>query len=107
MNEEISVSCNMGVFTPSQRDAHIQNTTELIKAIRGIHDIENGYEFSFPDETEIIHKLAEFISLERLCCPFLRFRLQVGSGNEPMFLSLTGPAGTQEFLHMEFEGAFP
>src|SRR5690242_11734144 len=101
-----SLSCNMGVFTASQRETHIQNTTELIKAMQGVRDVENGYEFSFSGEMEIIPKLAEFISNERLCCPFLRFGLQVGSKHEPILLSLTGPAGTREFLRMEFEEAF-
>jgi hypothetical protein len=45
-----------------------------------------------------ISRIAEFISNERLCCPFLNFTLNVVSIHEPVSLSLTGPLGTQEFL---------
>jgi hypothetical protein len=106
MNPELSLVCNMGVFTPSQREAHIQNTTELIQAVQSVQEVENGYEFRFPNETELISKIAEFISNERLCCPFLEFTLNIFSNNEPVSLSLTGPSGTQEFLRAEFEGVF-
>jgi hypothetical protein len=98
--------CNMDVFTPAQRESHIQTTTELIQAVQRVHGVENGYEFTFPNETEYISKIAEFISNERLCCPFLEFSLKIISNNEPISLSLTGPTGTQEFLRAEFEGAF-
>ena len=106
MNPDIHLACNMGVFTPSQQEAHIQTTTELIQAVQSVQDIENGYEFRFPNETEFISKIAEFISNERLCCPFLEFTLNVVSNSELVFLSLTGPLGTQEFLLAEFNGAF-
>jgi hypothetical protein len=106
MNTETPLACNMGVFTPAQRESHIQNSTELIQVVQNVQEIENGYEFAFPNETEVISKIAEFISNERLCCPFLRFTLNVNSSHEPVSLSLTGPLGTQEFLRGEFDGAF-
>ena len=62
--------------------------------------------FLFPNEAEFISRIAEFISNERLCCPFLRFTLNVNSNQGPVSLSLTGPHGTQEFLRAEFDGAF-
>jgi hypothetical protein len=105
MNTEIPLVCNMGVFTPAQREFHIQTTTELAQAVRSVQEVENGYEFTFPNESELISKIAEFISNERLCCPFLRFTLHVFSNNEPVSLILTGPVGTREFLQAEFNGA--
>ena len=98
--------CNMDVFTPAQRDFHIENTTQLMQAVQTIQEVENGYQFTFSSETEMITKIAEFISNERLCCPFLNFTLKVNSVDEPMSLSLAGPIGTQEFLRLEFNGVF-
>jgi hypothetical protein len=96
----------MGVFTLAQREAHIRTTSELIQSVQSLREAENGYEFTFPNQTELISKIAEFISNERLCCPFLRFRLTIVADSEPMSLALSGPFGTQEFLRGEFEGAF-
>jgi len=96
----------MGVFAPAERAAHIQTTTELMQAIQKVQEVENGYAFMFADETALIPRIAEFISKERSCCPFLKFTLTVDSNREPISLSLTGPLGTQEFLRAEFNGAF-
>jgi hypothetical protein len=106
MKQNIPLACNMDVFTPAQRDLHIQGTVRLMQSVQGIQEAENGYEFTLANETELIHKVAEFISNERLCCPFLNFTLHVNSLGEPISLSLTGPVGTQDFLRAEFHGAF-
>ena len=105
MNSDTPLACNMDVFTSAQRESHIQTTTQLVQAIQRIQEIENGYEFTFPNETKFISGIAEFISNERLCCPFLKFTLNVFSNSEPISLSLIGPIGTQEFLRAEFGGA--
>ena len=105
MNTDIPLACNMDVFTPEQREAHVRTTTELIQGIQRVREVENGYEFQFANETELISRIAEFISNERLCCPFLEFNLNLISNQEPVSLSLRGPTGTQEFLRAEFGGA--
>ena len=105
MNAHAPLTCNMGVFSPDQRESHIVTTTKLFESVQSVQEVENGYEFTFPSDTEFISQIAEFIADERLCCPFLNFTLKIVSNNEPISLSLTGPIGTQEFLRIEFEGA--
>ena len=105
MNADTPLVCNMGVFTPAQRESHILLTTELIQAVQRVQELENGYAFKFPNEAEFISRIAEFISHERLCCPFLKFTLNIVSNDEPISLGLTGPTGTREFLRLEFDGA--
>ena len=104
MKSETPLACNMDVFTPIQRDFHIQNTLQLAQAAHGVNKVENGYEFFFPNRTDLISKIAEFIAHERMCCPFLKFTLRVSSNSGPVSLLLTGPEGTQEFLRAEFNG---
>jgi hypothetical protein len=77
MKTEIPLACNMAVFTREQREDHIRATSQLVEAIRNIREIENGYEFVFPTESNYITGIAEFIANERLCCPFLAFGLNV------------------------------
>ena len=103
---QIPLACDMNVFTPAERELHIQTTKELFQSLQNIHDAERGYEFSFPSNSEIITSIAEFISRERLCCPFLEFALKVAPNDEPITLLLTGPEGTQEFMRAEFSEAF-
>lgn len=107
MNPDAPLVCNMDVFTPAQHQSHILKTTQLFQAVKGVQEVENGYAFTFPNELEVISKIAEFIWNERLCCPFLNFTVNVDSTNEPLSLTLTGPSGTPEFLRAEFNGAIP
>ncbi len=96
--------CNMDVFTPAERENHIRTTTQLFQSVHAVHEVENGFEFMFPnaDESENNTQLAEFIFNERHCCPFLEFTLKILPKDTPISLLLTGPEGTQEFLRAEF-----
>jgi hypothetical protein len=49
--------------------------------------------------------LGEFSQLESQCCPFLRFQLTVELGGGPVWLELTGPPGTRDFLAQEIGGS--
>lgn len=40
--------------------------------------------------------------MERLCCPFLNFQLEVNGKHKDWWLSLTGPEGVKDFLDAEF-----
>jgi len=102
----IPLACNMNVFTPVEREYHIQNTLELYENVQAIHEVPNGYEFLFPGNSETVAKLAEFIVNERLCCPFLEFDLKITPNDQPISLTLAGPEGTREFLREEFSEAF-
>jgi hypothetical protein len=50
--------------------------------------------------------LADFITNERRCCPFLDFTLTVSENAKPVTLLLSGPEGTRKFLQAELHEAF-
>lgn len=102
--QQTPLICNMDVFTPAEREQHIRSTAQLFQSVQAIHKAENGFEFLFPnlDEADNLTQLAEFISNERRCCPFLEFTLKILPKDTPISLLLTGPEGTQEFLRAEF-----
>ena len=95
----------MDVFTPAQRENHIQNIAQLFQSVQDIHQVADGYQFMFPYNIELT-QLADFISEERLCCPFLEFTLKIEPNAKKVLLTLTGPTGTQEFLREEFSEIF-
>jgi hypothetical protein len=63
--------------------------------------LSEGVALRYSSELRTLALLGEFIQLERQCCPFLRFQLTVEPGGGPIWLELTGPAGTREFLAHE------
>jgi len=52
----------------------------------------------------VLLKAAEFISLEKLCCPFLAFRLDIDAEGGPVKLRLTGREGVKAFIREEIDG---
>lgn len=66
--------------------------------------LADGARLRFPAEAETLSLLATFVDLERRCCAFLRFELTVEPGGGPVWLALTGPPGTREFLQAELDG---
>ncbi len=102
----LPIACDMTVFTPAERERHIQTTARLFQSVQDIQEVENGYRFIFPDQSDIIGGMGEFIANERLCCPFLEFTLKVEPNKESVSLLLAGPEGAQDFLRAEFSEAF-
>ena len=47
--------------------------------------------------------LAEFIKTERRCCEFFVFGLSVSGDKSEIWLELTGPEGTKDFISSELE----
>lgn len=92
----------MTAIPQDQRQAHIDNSKELFSRIQEFRELENGYEFRFTDE--VIVELAQFISLEKLCCPFLNFAIEVEEESGPVWLRLKGRDGVKAFIREEISG---
>jgi hypothetical protein len=45
---------------------------------------------------------AEWVSLERKCCPFLAFEIEQPKDQGPVWLRITGPEGVKAFIEEEF-----
>jgi hypothetical protein len=85
-----------------------ERRTDLLNAVAGsvveLKELENGYAYRFPSDGSWLTTLANLISVERACCPFLRFDLRVEPAEGPIWLELTGPPGTKDFLNSILAG---
>lgn len=76
----------------------------LFRAVVGIRELADGYAFGLPNESGVLLKGAEFVTLERLCCPFLGFALEVEPEGGAVWLRLTGRDGVKAFIREEVSG---
>ena len=60
--------------------------------------LPDGRRWRFKPSSELLLALAAMIDAERRCCPFLRFQVLAEADNGPVWLEVTGPKGTREFL---------
>ena len=96
------LACDMTAIPAEQRPLHLAKSRELFSQIQETRELADGYEFRFADD--VLTRLADFISLEKLCCPFLRFEIEVEAEYGPVWLRLTGREGVKEFIREEISG---
>jgi hypothetical protein len=96
----LPIACNLNDAEFQRRRADLLTTFQ--GALLETRELDDGYAYRFPSGANWISELAQLIAFERECCPFLRFNLRVEPANGPLWLELTGPAGTKEFLQTLF-----
>ena len=102
--KESPIACDMSAIEAGRREQHIATGREVFQAVTEIRELPDGYAFRLPDEPDVLVKTAEFISLEKLCCPFLGFVIEVEAEGGPVWLRLTGREGVKAFIREEVSG---
>lgn len=101
--DEFTLACDLTALTAEQRKRYARVRERLHRSVQEVREVTHGYAFRYSAAVSILLLLAEFISLESRCCPFLEFTLDVESRHGPAWLTMTGPDGVKEFLRAEME----
>ena len=92
---DLPIACTLDPAALDERRALLRQVlggvTEVIRS-------PTGLVLRFGAGGVSVAALGRIIELERACCPFLEFRLEVASNNGAVVLHLTGPDGSGEFL---------
>lgn len=102
---ELPIVCDPSALTPEQTERWMIVGKQMYQAVQEVRELPNGYAFRLPSDAAMLMTIAEDLSLERLCCPFLLFTLEIGPSDQPIWLSFTGGEGAKEFLKVSFESA--
>ena len=97
---DLPIACNLTDAEFQERRTAVLKTVKA--AVVEVKELGNGYAYRFPSEEIWIRELTKLITAERGCCPFLRFDLRIEPSGGPIWLELTGPEGTKDFLHSLF-----
>jgi hypothetical protein len=92
----LPLACKLTDAAFQRRRHEVLNTIQ--SAVLETRELADGYAYRFPAEAAWIDDLSKFITFERACCPFLRFALRLEPENGPLWLEMTGPEGTKDFL---------
>lgn len=106
-DKETPFACDMTAIAPDQRDAHIATIKQLFLLVQSKRELTNGYAFELPNQSEVLRTATEFITLERLCCPFFGFSLEIEREDGSIWLSLTGRDGVKPFIMAEIGDHLP
>jgi hypothetical protein len=97
----MELTCDRLAIDSTARPRYAALLGRLGAAVISYSELADGYVFQL-DERLISHReLSEWMSMERLCCPFFLFEVEpVEAG--VLELRLTGPAGGKTVLLAEF-----
>src|SRR6185295_14661169 len=98
---ELPVACNLTDADFQQRRAVVLQTVAV--GVIETKELDDGYAYRFQSDVGWLPTLINLISLERACCPFLHFNLRIEPAEGPIWLELTGPPGTKDFLNSLFK----
>lgn len=106
-DKESPFACDMTAIAPEQRGAHLAAIERLFSSAHNMRELPDGYAFELPNESDALLTVAQFIALERLCCPFFGFGLDVEREGGSVWLSLRGREGVKPFIMAEIGDHLP
>lgn len=98
---KVPIACDLTAMDAHERDRYEAVREQLDAAVQEVRELSNGYAFRYTADAALVIAAAEFVTLERRCCPFFTFVLEVEAGGGPLWLRLTGGEGVKEFLRSE------
>jgi hypothetical protein len=98
------IACIPGAIPAGERDAHFRLLRRLFGAeLRERRPLLDGCAYRF--DADALADVARWAANERRCCPFLTFTIELAPAGGPLWVRLTGPEGTREFLEAEIPAA--
>ena len=97
-----SIACDLAAIAPGFRPRHRDLLRRLRDAMSERSELPDGYAFRLDGTLVSLVEVAEWAALERACCPFLTFEIEVPAGETDWWIRLRGAAGVKEFLECEF-----
>jgi hypothetical protein len=99
---ESPFACDMSALNTEERRRILFLLEQLKTRKQEVKELPDGYAFRYQMTSDMFREAAEFITYERLCCPFFEFELAAERENGAMWLRLKGRDGAKDFIRAEF-----
>jgi hypothetical protein len=96
------LACVPDAIPADERKAHFALAERVFRELAiGRTALTDGYAITC--RADALISIAQFVANERLCCPFLRFVLELEPAADTLLLRMTGPTGTRDVLDAELQ----
>ena len=99
------IACNVSPFSPAEGRRWTELGQGWRTKVQEVRELPDGYALRIPSDAASVLAAAEWMTLDRLCCPFIAFALEVESEGGGVWLRLTGRPGVKEFMTQAMNGA--
>lgn len=98
LRNEPPIACNVEAFSPAQRECWEELGGRWRLGVQERRELPDGYALRIQSDAGAVMAAAEWMTLDRLCCPFLTYTLEIERQDGPVWLRLTGRPGVKEFM---------
>ncbi|HLY27215.1 MAG TPA: hypothetical protein VKQ72_12795 [Aggregatilineales bacterium] len=98
VKSDVVIACDPTAIPAEQRDQWAASGKLVFAAVEEVREFPDGYGLRLPADSAMLLKVAEYISNERLCCPFLRFEIDIQPNRGPIWVRLTGGEAVKEYI---------
>jgi hypothetical protein len=106
LTENPPLACDPNALTTDQQEYWVKEILpKLYREVQEIQELPDGWVWRLPSTPQVLTLVAEDLNMERLCCPFVNYTLEIEPNRGPFWLRMTGGEGVKEFLKIAFEAA--
>jgi hypothetical protein len=96
-------ACRANALDRTQRKRQQELLDLMRRSAKATDELTNGYALRLPTDPLLFQQAAEWIGLERRCCPFVQFTLE-WKQDDSVWVRFTGAPGVKAFLAAEMLG---
>lgn len=100
--EEVPIACRLDALTAAERGREAELLREHLASVVETRERHDGYAFRYSSDPALFARMAELVSLEHRCCPFLDFGLEWAGTEDAPWLRITGGARVKSFVSRTF-----
>jgi hypothetical protein len=96
-------ACRLDTLGRLQRRRQQELLALMRRRAQAQDELSDGYAFRLPADPALFQQAAEWIGLERRCCPFVKFTLEWAQ-DDSVWVRFTGAPAVKPFLAAEILG---
>ncbi len=94
---DVGLACRLDVFEGAEKAQYETLRRAMRSGMQEARELSDGYAIRLTPDPVLFQQSAQWITLERRCCPFLTLGLEWSDGDR-VWLKLTGGPGVKAFL---------
>lgn len=99
---EAPFACNLKAFKPEERKEWRRLIEQVTSSVTAMRELPDGYALTIDSRKSSLVDVAKWIDLERKCCPFFDFDLDLHGEDGTLSLTLKGRDGVKQFIVEDF-----
>jgi hypothetical protein len=93
-----TIACRLDALSPDERRRQQALRQDLEAVIESVREAPDGYVFAYRADADVFRRVAEWLTLERRCCPFIDFELGWRAHSRSATLRMSGEPDVKRFI---------